>query len=111
MATEKNIKVVFTLPDGVSVTHYGAEGETVMDVAIDNGVPGIIAQCGGGCRCCTCHSWFDDAWFPKLNTPHPDELDLLEYAWGFNSNSRLTCQVKLTPALHGMLVVIPAEQS
>ena len=83
----------------------------MMDVALDNGVAGIKAQCGGGCTCCTCHCYVDSPWFECANEPHQDELDMLEYAWGRQANSRLACQVNLAPALDGVCVRVPARQS
>ena len=82
-----------------------------MDVAIDNGVKGIKAQCGGGCTCCTCHCYLETPWDQYANAPHQDELDMLEYAWGRAGNSRLACQVNLTPAMDGMQVHVPERQA
>ncbi|MEM7098226.1 MAG: 2Fe-2S iron-sulfur cluster-binding protein [Pseudomonadota bacterium] len=111
MAQIVPIHVTFELPDGERVTHVGAPGDTVMDVALDNGVPGILAQCGGGCTCCTCHCWIAQDWLPAAGPAHQDELDLLEYAWGRSANSRLACQVSLTPQLDGITVSVPSQQS
>ncbi len=80
-----------------------------MDVAVDNGVAGIIAQCGGGCTCCTCHIWVLEEWQDQLKPAHPDEDDLLAYALGRSSRSRLACQVRLTKNLDGITAEIPSE--
>lgn len=82
-----------------------------MDVALDNGVRGIQAQCGGGCTCCTCHCWVNQPWFDALCEPHQDEVDMLEYAWGYAADSRLACQIKLQENLQGITVRIPERQS
>lgn len=82
-----------------------------MDVALDNGVPGIIAQCGGGATCCTCHCWVAPDWLDRLAAPHQDELDMLEYAWGADARSRLACQIKLHDHLHGLQITIPEQQA
>ena len=82
-----------------------------MDAALDNGIAGIVAQCGGGCTCCTCHCWVQQPWLEQLSVPHQDELDMLEYAWGQRSDSRLACQVKLVAGLEGIRVDIPVQQS
>ena len=105
------IQVVFELPDGAIEIHNGKAGETVMDVALDNGVPGIIAQCGGGCTCCTCHCWIDPEWWAAVGPAHQDELDLLAFAWGVSEHSRLACQVQLDQRLNGLRVRVPEQQA
>lgn len=102
------IEVEFHLPTGEKVTHSGVYGDSVMDVALDNNVPGIIAQCGGGCTCCTCHVWLDE---PHLAPAHQDERDMLEYAWGKNDRSRLSCQILLSKDLSRVVVEIPEQQA
>ncbi|MEM7003415.1 MAG: 2Fe-2S iron-sulfur cluster-binding protein [Pseudomonadota bacterium] len=104
------VSVTFILADGERVNLCGREGDTLMDVALDHGVPGIIAQCGGGCTCCTCHGYVAAAWRPHLPTPHPDEADMLEYAWQPQAGSRLLCQIPLTEKLEGVEVTVPARQ-
>lgn len=89
----------------------GLPGETVMDVALDNNVPGIVAQCGGGCTCCTCHVWVLAPPLSELPRPHRDETEMLEYAWGHNATSRLSCQVTLTEDTPELIVRIPAQQA
>ena len=105
------VQVTFIQPDGSSETFTSQPGDTLMDVALDNGVAGIKAQCGGGCTCCTCHCWVLSPWFKRLGDPHRDELDLLEYAWGRAVNSRLSCQVELIDCLDGIQVEVPEQQS
>ena len=105
------VQVTFIQPDGQSETFESKPGDTLMDVALDNGVAGIKAQCGGGCTCCTCHCWVAVPWFEALPEPHKDELDMLEYAWGRAAGSRLACQVPLSSELDGIQVEVPAQQS
>ena len=93
------------------MTHDATVGESVMDCAFDNNVPGILAQCGGGCTCCTCHCYVDAPWFDALPPMHPDEVELLPYAFEPAPNSRLSCQIRLTEALSGIIIRVPAEQS
>ncbi len=104
-------RVTFIQADGRSETFAAKAGDTLLDVALDNGVDGIKGQCGGGCSCCTCHCWIRTPWFEHLIVPHQDELDLLEFAWGRAENSRLACQVPLTDALDGMEIEVPEQQS
>tara|TARA_X000000950_G_scaffold254802_1_gene318896 strand:- start:748 stop:1104 length:357 start_codon:yes stop_codon:yes gene_type:complete len=103
------INVTFILPDGRSRTLQGTSDDTLMDVAVDNGVEGIIAQCGGGCTCCTCHCWIKAPWTERLPPASLDEAELLTYAIGYSANSRLACQVRLRPDLDGIVATIPAE--
>jgi 2Fe-2S ferredoxin len=105
------VQVIFVQPDGTRITHSGQVGDTVMEVAVDNNVSGIYGQCGGGCTCCTCHCWVPDPYAAVLARPHPDEIELLDYAWGKTVQSRLSCQIKLVPALDGIHVWIPERQS
>jgi len=105
------IHITFVFADGERRQLAGDNGDTVLDVALDNAVAGIKGQCGGGCTCCTCHCWIHSPWFERLPVPHQDELDLLDYAWGRSPQSRLACQVVLAPALDGMRVEVPAQQS
>ena len=84
------VDVTFIHPDGRRETHPIQAGYTVMDAALDNGVAGIEAQCGGGCTCSTCHCYVEPNWFTRLPPPIQDELDLLEYVYERAPNSRLS---------------------
>lgn len=100
------------------VEHTGKEhvidvptGLTVMEGARDNGVPGILADCGGACACSTCHVYVDPEWVDKLPPRQPMESDMLDFAFEPDpERSRLTCQLKVTDELDGLRVVIPSEQ-
>lgn len=107
----QRFEVTFVLPDGARRTLVAETGETLMDLALDNGVPGILAQCGGGCTCCTCHCYVPEPWASRLPAPDPDERELLAYAWAPRADSRLACQVWLDPSHDGLIVEVPAEQS
>ncbi len=102
--------MVFVHPDGSREEHAGRVGETVMDCALDHGVPGIKAQCGGACICVTCHCWLAPEWFARLPPPHEQELEMLEYAWSRASTSRLACQIELDAASDGVVVHVPERQ-
>lgn len=102
--------VVFVLPGGAEHTVEAAVGETVMDAALDNGVPGIQAQCGGGCTCSTCHVYVEAAWLARLPSPVPDEQDLLAYLPQRTPESRLSCQIELTETLSGLRVHVPPQE-
>lgn len=86
-------------------------GQTAMEGARDNGIPGIAADCGGACACSTCHVYVDLAWVDKLPAMEPMEADMLDFAYEPDpARSRLTCQIKITEALNGLIVQMPARQ-
>ena len=74
--------LVFVHGDGRRESHPAVIGTTVMDCAMDNGVAGIYAQCGGGCTCSTCHGFVAGRWFASVGAAVGDERDILEFrAW------------------------------
>ncbi len=86
-------------------------GKTVMEGARDNGVPGIEADCGGACACSTCHVYVDEAWVGKVPQKDAMEEDMLDFAWQPDPvRSRLTCQIKVTDELDGLVVHLPEKQ-
>ncbi len=88
-----------------------APGLTVMEGARDNNVPGIEADCGGACACSTCHVYVDEAWVDKLPPRDAMEEDMLDFAYEPDPRrSRLTCQVKVTAELDGLIVHMPEKQ-
>lgn len=88
-----------------------ATGLTVMEGARDNGIPGIEADCGGACACSTCHVYVDAAWVDKLPAKEDMEEDMLDFAFQPDAAlSRLTCQLKVTDALDGLIVKMPEKQ-
>ncbi len=88
-----------------------ATGLTVMEGARDNGVPGIEADCGGACACSTCHVYVAADWVDKLPPKDAMEADMLDFAWQPDPvRSRLTCQLKVTEALDGLVVNLPERQ-
>lgn len=101
--------MIFIHPDGASEMHEAPAGYSVMDCAVDNGVAGIAAQCGGGCTCSTCHGIIDEDWFDRVGVPVGDEADILEFVPERVPTSRLTCQVSLDESLDGLVVHIPVE--
>lgn len=83
---------------------------TVMEVARKNDVPGIEAECGGACSCATCHVYVDEGWFPKTGGSEEMEEDMLDFAFDVRPNSRLSCQIKVTDELDGLVVHTPEKQ-
>jgi 2Fe-2S ferredoxin len=85
-------------------------GGSLMNSAKDNGVPGIDADCGGSCVCATCHVFISPDWQARIGAPTEFELSTLEFVEGVQVNSRLACQVKVTPELDGLVVRLPESQ-
>lgn len=86
------------------------DGLSVMEGAVNNNVPGIDADCGGSCACATCHVFVDEAWLGKLEPQDDQERSMLGFAAEVKPNSRLACQIKVTPALDGLVVRMPEAQ-
>jgi len=105
------VKITYIDTGGVARTVDGEIGSTVMETAIKNGVPGIEAECGGACACSTCHVYVDEAWREKTGEPSPMEEDMLDFAFEVKPNSRLSCQIKVTEALDGLVVTTPERQA
>ena len=103
-------KVTFIEHDGKTRTVDAPVGTTVMENAIRSGVPGIVAECGGACSCATCHVHIDEAWMGKVGPPSPMEEDMLDFAFDVRPTSRLSCQIKMTDELDGLVVRTPAQQ-
>lgn len=106
------------MPNITFIEHNGAQhavdaksGQTLMQAAMDNLVPGILADCGGYCNCATCHCFVDPAWVAALPSPDQPEQDMLACAIDPQSNSRLSCQIVLTDAMDGLVVRLPASQT
>lgn len=86
-------------------------GLTVMEGARDNSIPGIEADCGGACACSTCHVYVHPDWVARLPTKEAMEADMLDFAWNPDPvRSRLTCQLKVSDALDGLVVQMPEKQ-
>ena len=86
-------------------------GQSVMAAAMNNMVPGIIADCGGNCACATCHVYVDAPWDARTVKPTKEENDMIECALHTRPASRLSCQVKITAELDGLVVMLPESQT
>jgi len=85
-------------------------GQSVMEGAVRNGVPGIDADCGGNCACATCHVYVEESWVGKVAAPEQSEQSMLEFVRGAKPNSRLSCQMAVTEGLDGLVVSLPEKQ-
>ena len=103
-------RITFIQPDGTEQTVDGEPGLTVMEAAKMNLIEGIEAECGGACACATCHVFVDDAWKEKTGAPSQMEEDMLDFAYDVRPTSRLSCQIRITPELDGLVVRIPEKQ-
>jgi 2Fe-2S ferredoxin len=105
------------MPKITYIEHSGKEhvveaplGQTVMEAAVKHAVPGIDADCGGACACATCHVYVDPAWAEKLPPKTDMEETMLDFAQDLEPTSRLSCQIKVTPELDGLVVRTPKSQ-
>jgi 2Fe-2S ferredoxin len=104
-------KITFIDSSGATRAVEAPIGSTVMETAIKNGIPGIEAECGGACACATCHVYVDEAWREITGPPSPMEEDMLDFGYDVRTNSRLSCQIKVTEALDGLVIRTPARQA
>ena len=104
-------KITYKTNDNKTHTIEVENGLTVMEGAIQNDIPGIDADCGGGMSCATCHVYInDDEWFKKLPEKEMGEDDMLDQAFEPKSNSRLSCQIIVSDELDGLTVHMPEKQ-
>ena len=96
--------------NGASHTIDAEAGKSLMQNAIDNGVPGIDADCGGACACGTCHCFVEAAWLPACGEPDAMEEAMLGMRPDRTGLSRLSCQIEVTDDLDGMVVRLPEYQ-
>jgi 2Fe-2S ferredoxin len=103
-------KITFIEHDGTVHTVEAEIGSTVMETAQRNGVTSIVAECGGSCTCATCLVHVDEKWSEVVGKPSAEEEDMLDFAFEVKPTSRLSCQIKVTEALEGLVVHTPAYQ-
>lgn len=103
-------RITFIEHDGSRKEVLTEVGQSVMQAAVSNMVPGIIADCGGACSCATCHGYIDEPWIDRVPAASDDENAMLECAMHREDNSRLTCQINITPELDGLVIRLPRSQ-
>lgn len=104
-------KVVYVGPDGAQHAVDAPAGQSVMQAAVTNGVPGIIGECGGNLSCATCHVWVRAEFVAAVGEPHDLEDDMLDLAVDERrAGSRLGCQIALTEDLDGLTVDVPPQE-
>jgi 2Fe-2S ferredoxin len=103
-------KITFIDNEGTARTVEAEIGATVMETAINNDIPGILATCGGSCACATCHVYVAEAWVDRLPPPALEESDMLDTAHDLKPSSRLSCQIVVTEELDGLTLTTPPRQ-
>jgi 2Fe-2S ferredoxin len=105
-------KVTYIAQDGKQTTLDIAVGTSVMQAAVMNGVDGIVAECGGSCMCATCHVYVQDEQMAKAPPMGADEDAMLDgTASPRRPNSRLSCQLVVSPEMDGLVVNLPETQT
>lgn len=87
------------------------DGQSLMRAAVSNGVPGIDAECGGACACATCHVYIQPEWLDRVGPPQGGEREMLDFALDVRGDSRLACQITVSPQLNGLVAGMPVAQS
>jgi len=103
-------KIKFISADGNESEINAENGISLMVNAVNNGIDGIVAECGGAASCATCHVIVDPEWYGRLPAPEAIEKDMIEFAVERSDTSRLSCQIKVTDAIDGLIVRVPANQ-
>jgi len=100
-------RILFIEPDGTEHSVQASDGESLMQVAVDHSMPGILGDCGGTCSCATCHAYVEDGPAARAPAPGEDELALLDGVLDLRASSRLICQITVAPGLDGLVVHLP----
>ena len=103
-------KITYIEHDGKSLTVEVEAGRSVMEGADENNITGIVAECGGGMACATCHVYVEEKWLDKINKKTEEEEGVLDLAFEPKKNSRLSCQIEVSDEIDGLVVHIPKEQ-
>jgi 2Fe-2S ferredoxin len=103
-------KITYIEHDGTEHVVDVKSGQSVMEGAVKHNIPGIDADCGGACACATCHVYVDPAWLGKTGEKSSMEESMLDFAESVEDNSRLSCQIKVSDDLDGLVVRMPESQ-
>lgn len=106
------VRVTYVQPDGSAREVQLSAGTSLMQGALDNGIAGIVAECGGACVCATCHVYVGEAYLDLLDKPARTEDEMLDaVAAARRGNSRLSCQIMASERLDGIVLGVPSEQT
>lgn len=103
-------KITFIDQGGTKREVEAKAGQSIMEVAVANMIPGIDADCGGACACATCHVYVDEAWAGKIKAKDDMEESMLDFAEEVREHSRLSCQILVTEEIDGIVVTTPESQ-
>jgi 2Fe-2S ferredoxin len=103
-------EIIFVAHDGTEYRVAATAGQSVMQAALFNSVPGIVAECGGSAACATCRVFVDVSWADRLQPPAALESSMLEAGDSGRPHVRLSCQIAVDEALDGLIVHIPESQ-
>ncbi len=104
-------KVTYVEFNGRETTIEVPDGWSLMQAAVTNNIQGIVGECGGSMACATCHCYVDEARLKDLPPPEESELAMLDMAAAeVRPTSRLSCQIKASPILDGLVVHLPETQ-
>ena len=104
-------KITYIDSSGNQKTIEVDKGLSVMEGAVQNNIPGIDADCGGGMACATCHVYVKEEWFNKLPKTEDAEQDMIDMAFEPKKNSRLSCQLIVSDEIDGLIVTTPSKQT
>ena len=104
------VNLTFESHTGERRTVAATAQDSVMQAALDNGINGILADCGGALSCATCHVHIAPEWMEQVGPPSDTEATMLEMAIEPDETSRLSCQIVVTEALDGLRIILPASQ-
>ena len=105
-----SISITFIDPHGKRIETAAEPGDSLLRVGQAAGLP-LEGTCEGQMACSTCHVIVAADWFDRLPPAAEEEEDMLDFAAGARRTSRLSCQIELTDAMHGLTVSVPAESS
>ena len=100
-------KITFVEASGTRHEVDAENGSTIMEVAIKNNIAGIVGECGGACTCATCHVYVDEEWLDQAGEASVPEEDMLDFAFDVRDSSRLSCQIKVSDKLDGIVLHVP----
>ena len=104
-------KITYITDDNKNHTIEVQNGLSVMEGAVQNDIPGIDADCGGGMACATCHVYVKDEWLDKIPKAEDAEIDMIDMAYEPKKNSRLSCQITVSDEINGLVVTTPKQQN
>jgi 2Fe-2S ferredoxin len=102
--------ITFIESDGTAHVVEARCGWSIMENAVKNAVPGIVAECGGSQTCGTCRIYVNDEWRAKMDSPTADERSIIEFAEDRTLGARLSCQIEMKENLDGLIVHMPEKQ-